>query len=176
LIQAFRTNIKSGHHFDLKFKSKKNSQSIEIRVRQYSVKRGKYRFLSEIPKTELIPELTHDIKIQMDHDGSFYMIIPVDVMKSENQVPHRIISIDPGIRTLITGYTPDGFVYQMGHNDIGKLSRLLHQKNKLQGRLKKHRRRNKNRIRHAFKRASHRIKHLVDECHKKNHCVAVPEF
>jgi len=167
LLQSFKTNIKSGHQFDMKFKSKKYSQSMEIRVRQYNATRGKYKFLSEIQKTELIPELTHDIKVQMDTDGSFYMIIPLDVMRNENQVPHRVISIDPGIRTLITGYTPDGFVYQMGYNDIGKLSRLLHQKNKLQGRVKKHVRKNKNRIRHAFKRASKRIKNLVDECHKK---------
>lgn len=167
LLQAFRTNIKSDHKFDMKFKSKKYSQSMEIRARQYNVIRGKYKFLSEIHKTELIPELVHDIKIQMDTDGSFYMIIPMDVVRNENQVPHRIISIDPGIRTLITGYTPDGYVYQIGYNDIGKLSRLLHQKNKLQGRVKKHGRKNKNRIRHAFKRASKRIKNLVEECHKK---------
>ena len=167
LLQAFQTNLKSGHHFDLKFKSKKCSQSMEIRTRQYNTKRGHYHFLSEIKKTEKIPELTHDIKVQMDRDGSFYMIIPIDVIRNENQVPHRIISIDPGIRTLITGYAPDGFTYQMGYNDIGKLSRLLHLKNKLQGRVAKHRRHNKNRIRHAIKRSYRKIKNLVDECHKK---------
>jgi putative transposase len=167
LLQAFQTNLKSKHQFHLTFKSKKKSQSMEIRSRQYSVTRGKYKFLSEIRKTELIPELTHDIKVQMDTDGSFYLIIPMDVVRNENQVPHRIISIDPVIRTFMTGYTPDGYVYQIGYNDIGKLSRLLHQKNKLQGRITKHKRRNKWRIRRAFKRASKRIRNLVDECHKK---------
>lgn len=167
LLQAFKTNLKSGHHFNIRFKSKKRSQSMEIRTRQYTTKRGCYHFLSEIKKTEKIPELTHDIKVQMDRDGSFYMIIPIDVTRNENQVPQRIISIDPGIRTLITGYAPDGFTYQMGYNDIRKLSRLLRWKNELQSSVAKHCRHNKNRIRHALKRSYKRIKNLVDECHKK---------
>jgi putative transposase len=40
-------------------------------------------------------------------------------------------------------------------------------KSKLQGRVKKHARKNKNNIRKALKRMSTNIKNLVDECHKK---------
>jgi len=169
LLQAFTTNRKVHQHFNLTFKSRKKSNSIEIRAhRQYQVTRGQYKFLSDIKTTEQLPELTHDIKIQMDTDGSFYLIIPMDVMRNDNQVPpHRIISIDPGIRTLMTGYTPDGFVYHLGRNDIQLLCRLMYYRNKLQGRMVTHRRKNKHRIRLAFKRAGNRIKNLVDECHKK---------
>lgn len=185
LLQAFKTNRKSGHHFDMTFKSKKKSQSMEIRAdRQYNTTRGKYKFLSEIKKTELIPELTHDIKIHIDTIGSFYMIIPMDVVRNDNQVPHRIISIDPGIRTLMTGYTPDGSIYHLGKNDIQRLCRLLHWKSKLQGLQSKHRRKNKNRIRRAFKKMSYKIKYLVDECHKKTtrwlfenfDCIIIPKL
>ena len=137
LVQAFNNNLQSGHHFNMTFKSKKRSQSIEIRAqRQFNVTRGAYKFLSEIRLTEELPELKHDIKIQMTTDKSFYMIIPMDVVRNDTQVPHRIISIDPGIRTLMTGYTPDGFIYHLGENDIQRLCRLRHYQSKLQGRLK----------------------------------------
>ena len=169
VLQAFKTNLKKGHHFDLQYKSKKKSISIEIRQRQYNAKRknGMYKFLSDIKKTETVPVLQHDIKIQMDSDGSFYLIIPMDVIRSENQVPHQIIAIDPGIRTLLTCYDPNGFIYHLGENDIGRLARLLHYKNKLQGKISQHTRHNKHRIRRAFKKIANKIKHLVDECHQK---------
>jgi transposase len=60
----------------------------------------------------------------MTTDGSFYMIIPMDVVRNDTQVPHRIIAIDPGVRTLMTGYTPDGFIYHLGERDIQRLCRL----------------------------------------------------
>lgn len=168
LLKAFKTNLKAHQSFQMTFKSKKKSQSIEFRAqRQYNVSRGNYKFLSEIKKTEPVPDLTHDIKVQQTPNGSFNMIIPMDVVRNENQVPHRIISIDPGVRTFMTGYSPDGFVYHLGNNDIQRMSRLLHQQYKLQSRVKQHKRKNKHRIRKAFKRMSYRIKHLVDECHKK---------
>ena len=111
LLQAFRTNCQSGHHFDMKYKSKKKSQSMTIRSRQYDCKSGKYSFISQIPlmywdkrhcgktktttkkkKKELKRyrgkirrfcgrlDLQHDIEIQWDADGRFYMLVPVDVI------------------------------------------------------------------------------------------------
>ncbi len=167
LLQAFRTNLKSGHAFDMHYKSKKQSQSMEIRRRQYQTTRGSYHFIAQIKTTELLPELQHDIKLHLDTNGSFYLLIPLDTLRNENQVPHRMIAIDPGVRTLMTGYTPEGYVYHLGENDIGRLSRILYYKFKLQGQVKRHGRKNKNRIRHALKRMSLKLKHLVDECHKK---------
>ena len=90
-----------------------------------------------------------------------------ETVRSDNQTPQRIISIDPGIRTFGTGYTPDGYVYHIGKDHISRLSRLLHYKYRLQSLVKTHPRGNKNKIRKAFKRLCRRIRNLVDDFHKK---------
>jgi len=172
LVQAFKNGLRKkkldGKPFELGFKSKRQSQSIEFRRdRQYHSKSGNYHFLSEIKTTEVVPEMKHDVKIQRDRIGDFYLIIPMDVVRNESQVPHRIIAIDPGIRTVMTGYSPDGFLYQLGYHDISRLARLLHARHRLQGRVATHGRHNKNRIRRAFRKAGIRIDNLVSECHKK---------
>ena len=69
----------------------------------------------------------------------------------------------------MTGYTPDGFVYHIGKNDIQRLCRLNHHKNKLQSKIlkcEKHKRRYN--LTRAFRTLSEKIKNLVNDCHKKN--------
>ena len=133
LLKNFRTNLDHVQNFQMAFKSKLKSQSIEIRKRQYNASRGKYSFLSEIKKSEQLPEIEHDIKIQKDFIGNYHLCIPIGIKKNENQVPQKMISIDPGVRTFLTGYSPDGYMYHIGENDIQRLCRLNHYKNKLEG-------------------------------------------
>jgi putative transposase len=173
LVQSLNTNLASGRKFDISFKSRKKSQSIDIRTeRQFNSIRGKYKFLNEIKLTEPMTEeemkgLKYDVKVQMTKNGEFYLIVPTDVVRNENQVPHRIVSIDPGVRTFLTCYTPDGFIYHIGEGDIGRLQRLNYYKSKLQSKYKTHGYKGRNNIRKALNRMSEKIKDLVDECHKK---------
>ena len=90
---------------------------------------------------------------------------------NENQVPikpvGRTISLDAGVRTFATGYTPDGYVYHLGVNDNQSLYRLFYRRSKLQSRIARAKGKKKRSMRRALKRASTRIRNLVDDCHKK---------
>jgi len=41
--------------------------------------------------------------------------------------------LDPGVRTFMTGYDPSGVAIEWGKNDIGRIYRLCHAYDKLQG-------------------------------------------
>jgi len=43
-----------------------------------------------------------------------------------------VISLDPGVRTFMTGYDPSGVAVEWGKNDIGRIYRLSHACDKLQ--------------------------------------------
>jgi len=43
-----------------------------------------------------------------------------------------VISLDPGVRTFMTGYDPSGTAVEWGKNDIGRVYRLCHAYDKLQ--------------------------------------------
>lgn len=43
-----------------------------------------------------------------------------------------MISLDPGVRTFMTGYDPSGTAVEWGKNDIGRVYRLCHAYDKLQ--------------------------------------------
>ena len=43
-----------------------------------------------------------------------------------------MISLDPGVRTFMTGYNPSGIAVEWGKNDIGRVYRLCHAYDKLQ--------------------------------------------
>jgi transposase len=170
LLQAYWTSngVHGVNNYTLNFKKRHASTSINMRRRQYNQKSGIYTWLSQIKTAEELPELKHDIKIHRNESGDFYLLLAIDVIEQERTIPKRIISIDPGIRTFLTGYSPDGMIYKIGDNDIGRLSRLLHHRNKIQALVAKHRRKNKNRIKKAYKKSCNRIKDLVSECHKKS--------
>jgi transposase len=232
VIRELHTNYWNGlttdHRFELKKRSKKKSQSVTIRLRDYNKRKGFYSFIGSIDKAELFPEPEHDLKLQMDIDGHYYLLVPYQLnstqplsklqkcvhrkkkpklklkkkkrknqrhqrvnlyqkkksftlpedpvsnqfqmFRDESQIPitsERSLSGDLGVRTFITCYTPDGYVYHIGKNDIRTLYSLFYFKNKLQGRMSKETGRRKRRMRKAWIRASKRIHNLVNDFHKK---------
>lgn len=167
LLRNIDTNFKKGSKFKMMFKNRKQHQSIEIRTRQYNTKRGTYSFLKNIKLTEKIPIMNYDIKVCMQ-DNMFYFCIPIDIERNENQISNKSISLDPGIRTFLTGYDTNGYIINIGTNDIGKFCRLNHFKNKLQSKIKKTKE-NKKKLKliKAYKRIGVKIKNLRNDAHNK---------
>jgi transposase len=179
-------------------------------------------------KSELFQESDKDLRVQMDTDGHYYLIVPYSISPGhplkkfkkspnakkryklktkkrmrrrrrhqrtndsrakkhpkrcipiettissgnggESQTPNseeRTVSIDLGVRTFGTCYTPDGYVYHIGMNNINHLYSLFHYNNKLYGRMTRMTGRHKRSLKKAWIRASKRIHNLVDDCHKK---------
>ncbi|KAK9340701.1 hypothetical protein V1521DRAFT_423989, partial [Lipomyces starkeyi] len=98
--------------------------------------------------------------------GHFYLCVPGPLEAVDAGVPW-VMSLDPGVRTFLTGYSPDGEVLELGKGDIGHIYRLCHRVDALQSRW------SVNGLEHSkrwrMKRAAAmirgRITNLVDDLH-----------
>jgi putative transposase len=78
----------------------------------------------------------------------------------------KVIALDPGVRTFLTGYDGDSF-QEFGKADIGRIQRLCSHLDLLMGKASIADRKQKRRMHEAANRLRIRIRNLVDECHKQ---------
>jgi transposase len=136
-----------------------------------------------------LPEdLVYDTRLQRDRMGNFCLCLlsPLDIR--QEPVGQGIVSLDPGVRTFMTGYTPQGQVIDVGKEDYRRLTNLCKRYDSLQSEWSTHEitkkrkapkrasaarsaRKNNHRHRSHLKRAGRRmqkrIHNLVEELHKK---------
>ncbi|CAG8694434.1 18931_t:CDS:2, partial [Racocetra fulgida] len=138
-------------------------------------------------------KLNHDCRLQKTRLGEFFLCIPMPLeIRGENQAPQwtrieeGILSLDPGVRTFSTGYSPSGLVVEWGKNDIGRIYHLCHALDKLQSKWSKKEVRYKKsyKLKKEARRIRKKIRTLFDEVYKKftkwiveqYHIVLLPEF
>ena len=174
------------HSFTLKFISKKQNQSISVLSKKWNKKNNFYSeiFKPENMKTseELPKELNYTSRLKKTQLNKYYLCIPEPLNTvGENQALGKMIFIDTGVKTFLTGYDPSGKIIQWGEKDIGVIARLIHYKNKLQSKTKlqcknkiddrtsiyMYKSSKRNRMSKAMLRINNRINNLVDELHKK---------
>jgi len=127
-------------------------------------KRGLYtRLLGPMKSAEPLPDKPSDSRIIYEA-GRWYLRVPVshDVTKAENQ--GRVISLDPGVRTFLTGFSLDG-LHKIGHGSFGRIVSLCHHLDDLMSRTTRVRGAKRHRMRNAQARARIRIRNLVDDFH-----------
>lgn len=179
LLKAYKSNFASKREkFDIKFKSKKmRTQSIVIHNKHW--KNGTFHptFFGKDPirGSEPLPEkLGFDCRLQMDNLQEFYLclIIPIEI-RSDSQRPDfdertkKMIALDPGVRTFMTGYDPNNRCIKWGKSDIGRIYRLCYVLDDLQSRWAKTKANKRYQMKKAGKRIRKKIRSLVDEIHKK---------
>lgn len=112
----------------------------------------------------------------------YYLCIskPLEI-RCDNQAPKsEIIALDPGVRTFVTGYMPDGQITEWAKNDVARIYRLQHTISKLQINCSqpnvRHRKRYK--MKKAALRIHRKIRNIVDDSHKKlcKWLILLPEF
>jgi len=185
VVHAVDTNIKKGVRFDLKFRSRRDeSQSISIRKRDWNTRqRGQFKFMNstDLKSPETLPdELECDSTLIRTRLGHYYLCLPMElkVRSAENQgtfgtiqsaCVDGVISLDPGIRTFMTGYDASGQSWEWGKQDIQRIYRLCHTADKLQSKWSekdiKHKKRYS--LQKAARRVRLKIRNLIDEVHKK---------
>lgn len=85
----------------------------------------------------------------------------------KQRVLDKVIALDPGVRTFLTGYDGNSF-QEFGKADIGRIQRLCSHLDKLMGRIASSKNRKQKRcMLLAANRLRIRIRNLVDECHKQ---------
>jgi putative transposase len=181
---AFRINVdlvKQGKRdkFEMRWRSRKDrSQTILIRRKHWNCQKGDYAPIFSPEKLRssepLLEGYDYDMRLQLTRLGEFYLCIPSPLeVRSDNQAPpeeiEAIISLDPGVRTFVTGYDPSSETYtEWGKGDMGRIYRLCHFYDRLQSkRAGTEKRRNKTRMYRAGLRIQKKIRGLVDDLHRK---------
>ena len=202
---AFKSNFAKKkkdprHSFDIKKRTKKSH------VQQLTFEARSLRVLKEEGSTARIrivdtkaPQLSKDgiscsIKhkhlinesrdpiLQMDRLGRFNLIIRYwkpPSLESQEQRPRNsssIVSLDPGVRTFMTTYSPDGTSYKLGDQASSRIYRLMLADDKLSGLIQTGKRlsdgslmsqRERRNLRYARVRLADKINGLVTEMHWK---------
>ena len=174
LCKAYKTcfsQLKSRmiNKFNINFKTKKNKiQSIGIeRSAKLDKKNKTIKLFKNIMKENHVFKIgkrqskdkeLKDLEIKNDcricYDGyNFYLCIPVEEQKIENGLKNEIIALDPGTRTFMTGYDPDGNIIEYNRRD-NLLNKLKDKLSLLQSKRKK-----------RIKIVRQKIKNCVDELH-----------
>jgi IS605 OrfB family transposase len=184
LLKNIKSNKSKGVKFDIKFKSKKsmkyNTESLSVLNKYWNKPNNFYSGIfspNKMRHSEKLPnKLKYDSRLLRTPLNEYYLSIPEPLeTMDENQV-HKsksMIFIDPGVKTFITGYDPEGKVIHWGEGDIGRISRLLRYQSKLQKQMnekennkyKMYKRERRN-TRNAMLRVFKKIKNLVRDLHK----------
>lgn len=181
LLKNYKSNFekrkksKIKKNFNLKFKSKKSdTESINILSKHWNTKNSLYSqvLTSSIRSEKPLPtKLKYTCRLLKNKLNEYYLIIPDKIPKDRNNIyknqVNREIAMDMGIRKLIVGYDPSGFLIKIGQGDMSLLYRLFHHKTKLQSFITKLKGPQKYRYKQAYIRLCKRIQNLILESHRQ---------
>ncbi|NMG09899.1 transposase [Brasilonema sp. UFV-L1] len=97
--------------------------------------------------------------------GKWFAIFP-EVMQISTSVCDKVIALDPGVRTFLTGYDGDK-VIEIGCNDMGRITRLCQYLDNLMSRSSKVNAKRRRAMKRAANSMRERIQNLINEVHKK---------
>lgn len=161
---------------------KKKSLSESIVITKKNIKRNTFypRSLGILGNTNLMSE--GDTRLVKTQSGFyFHILVKSKVENQDNRF--NVIALDPGVRTFMTGYSPDLGI-EIANSDINKIYRLGMMRDKLVSKMTNVESRKRQKLKKAWFRVSDKIKHLRDEVHWKTinwlvtnfKNVLIPEF
>ena len=164
--KAFSNGVRklkqTGKPFDLHFRSRKHPKQ-SCFIPSSAVKdAGLYpRIAGSLKRAEDFPDNPRDSRLVFEH-GRWFVIVPyrAPIMPTENQ--GRVVALDPGIRTFLTGFAEDQ-AFKIGHGDFARIARRCYHLDRLISKIAKARCRQKARLRKAAQRLRWTIRDLVDE-------------
>lgn len=162
--------------FTLKFKSKKRKkiQSFFIRERDWNHESGNVSWMKQIKSKEPF-EIKYDTRVLKDGVGKYFILVLKPLQPVPTSERRKIVSIDPGQRTFLTCYDPEGRLFEFGKNDSNCLMKLAMRADKLQSlhdkkentevlRFNSKKRRN---LKKKFQKIKYKIQNKVKDCHHK---------
>jgi len=148
----------------------KEEEKEEDQQQRKKKKRRKFPPAQHIRAAEPLPQdLVYDTKLVKDRLGRFYLCQILPLQDVECSPTEKTISLDPGVRTFMTGYSPEGTTTEWGKGDMQRIFRLCKEHDKLQSKWSQSgvRHRKRYRLKKAARRIRKKIRNLVDEVHKK---------
>jgi len=177
-LKALKTCYAKGEQFDIKFRSKKDGESSIAVLKKHWKKNQWFRTFFKaagcetlIRSSEVLPDVLHaDSRMVQTRDGKYYLCLvkPLEV-RGENQAPKtRVLSLDPGVRTFLTGYDTSGFIYEWGKQDMQRLKRLGHAVDRVQSKWGSVNHKKRYKLQRVARRIREKIRHLVEDLHRKS--------
>ena len=194
LAKAYEANFtvrkkNPSHTFDIQFRKKKDIQSIVIPKDAFKQKEnGVVLFPQKLSKDAIVDFMpAHDCRLSIDRLGRFILYVPIDVQKftstRENQAG-AVVACDPGVRTFLTTWSPNGEAMKLGDGDSRKLYEMMVRADKLISSKTKAKGRSKYRKNVVLQRLLDRIESLKRDLHyqcaniltKKYDTIIIPVF
>lgn len=185
LVAAYNSNFAKwrkdkNHRFRLRYKKKKDAtQSIKVEHNGVKISTGSklVMFPTKLAPISLSARnmppggIKYDFSLSMDQLGRFYIHIPYHKGGADNQGPAQrgsVCAVDPGVRTFLTTWGPEGKSFKIGEGSIQRLVRMCLFLDKLQSKIAITKKlRKTRRQKRAAARIRCRIKNLVAELHWK---------
>ena len=170
----FRKKKSKNHHICISSYKRKSDYDLVIFKRCFGD--------DSIKTKEKLPEINHEFKILYKKGSGWYALIPVEIENPKTNKTGKFISLDPGIRTFLTGVDSDGKAKEYGNNwfsslekDIKKFDRArskmdiakFEMKNFEDKREKRSLRLKFLRAKDLFRRKESKIRNKIDDMHKK---------
>lgn len=169
--------------FNLGFRVKKylKQHSIKISARNYNRPSGMFAFLKHLNDSHYEPDNTSkrnlqrclplevDATITIHRTKNFdYFMTLLDRKQMNHWKPARdTISLDPGVRSMMTGYSNDGTSVSWGDGDMNRIFSILKYADELQSRMAQENCKKRRRMRKAWLRMLTRVRNMISEIHRK---------
>jgi putative transposase len=179
LSQAFAVNFKvkkknSNHHFFIRFRKKKDVQSIVIPKTYFKIlDNGTATFYPKMLTSKGFFKMTSmptsDCRLSTDRLGRWILYVPTEVpicCPAENQsgVP-KVCSVDPGVRTFLTTWSTNEEAYKLGDGDSTTIFGMLLRIDQLISKASKATGRSKWRMKRAINRLRQRFENVIKDLH-----------
>lgn len=157
---------KTGEPFRLSFRSAKAQRQSCFIPSSALKESGIYpRISGALKMSEKLPDDARDSRLVFEH-GRWFVIAPYQVTTTKSDNQGRIVALDPGVRTFITGYAEDG-VFKIGSGDFARIARLSRFMDDLISRMSKATAKQRRRMKKALSRMKFKVWDLIDEIHFK---------
>lgn len=131
-VKAFKTSVASKKSFKLQYKKRNVKQSFWVDGRALKNKDGIHIFVTRLKKESKLnvngyttSDTTFTNTRIINDRGTWYMLHTYKRPKEVFDKPrYNIISLDPGIRTFQTGYSPDGLTIKFGEKQIEQIKKI----------------------------------------------------
>ncbi len=155
----------TGKFNEVSFRSRKAPRQ-SIHIRQNSINNHAIfpRLLGDMKFTEQVPkEIRHDCRLVLEDNYRWYVVIPVECETAEApRTKDKAISIDPGVRTFLTGYCEKG-ILEIGKGAQTRVIALCFQLDRMQRKMTKVNAKRRQNIKRAWRRLKFRLECLKSE-------------